>query len=294
MLAGHYELKVTAPGFASFTARAEVQVDATTRVDAALAVGSTQSAITVTDEIPLLKTDRADVSTTFTGAEVEKLPILDRNLTSLVLSVPGAQLNSWQHAASENPQGGFQINVNGQAFTSNGFLLDGTENESAILGIAVINPNLDSLQDFKVTTSNYDAEFGSVSGALLQATTKSGTNQLHGSLFEYLRNDVINAANPFTQPQPADSLEPIRRLDRRTDQEGQAFCILRLPGDPARRWRLFGHHRAHGGGTQRRSPRPAWQLHLRRWHDLGHALRDSGYGDDNGESSSSGAGWHGI
>ena len=60
--------------------------------------------------------------------------------------IPGAQMNSWQHAASENPQQGFQINVNGQFFTANGFLLDGTENESAILGIAVINPNLDSLQ----------------------------------------------------------------------------------------------------------------------------------------------------
>lgn len=202
LLAGRYELKINAPGFAPFTAEVVVQVDATTRVDAALALGTTQSAITVTDEIPLLKTDRADVSTTFTSTEVQNLPILDRNLTSLVLSVPGAQLNSWQHAAAENPQQGFQISVNGQAFTSNGFLLDGTENESAILGIAVINPNLDSLQDFKITTSNYDAEFGSVSGALLQATTKGGTNQIHGTLFEFLRNDVFNAADHFTALKP--------------------------------------------------------------------------------------------
>jgi hypothetical protein len=202
LLSGRYELRVNAPGFAPFMAQVVVQVDATTRVDAALKVGEAQSTITVTDETPLLKTDRADVSTTLTGSEVEKLPILDRNLTSLVLAVPGAQLNSWQHAAAENPQQGFQINVNGQAFTSNGFLLDGTENESAILGIAVINPNLDSLQDFKITTSNYDAEFGSVSGALLQATTKSGTNQIHGTLFEFLRNDIFNASDHFTSLKP--------------------------------------------------------------------------------------------
>ncbi len=198
LLAGRYEIRIEATGFSAFVAMAEVQVDAATRVDAPLKVGEAQSTVTVTDQTPLLKTDRADVSTTITGKELEALPILDRNLTSLLLVIPGAQMNSWQHAASENPQQGFQINVNGQFFTANGFLLDGTENESAILGIAVINPNLDSLQDFKITTSNYDAEFGSVSGALLQATTKSGTNQIHGSLFEYLRNNIANAADHFT------------------------------------------------------------------------------------------------
>ena len=104
----------------------------------------------------------------------------------MLLVTPGTQLNDWTHAAAENPQGGYQIDVNGQQFTSNGFLLDGTENNSAILGIAVVNPNIDSLQEFKVTTSNYDAQFGSVAGALLQGTTKSGTNSFHGSLFEYL------------------------------------------------------------------------------------------------------------
>ncbi len=202
LLAGRYHIEIAVSGFSSFAADADVEVDATTRVDALLKVGETQTAITVAEDTPLLKTDRADVSTTLTGNEIESLPILDRNLTSLLLVVPGAQMNSWQHATSENPQGGMQINVNGQFFTSNGFLLDGTENESAILGIAVINPNLDSLQDFKVTTSNYDAEFGSVSGALLQATTKSGANQWHGSLFEFLRNDFFNAADHFTSLNP--------------------------------------------------------------------------------------------
>jgi hypothetical protein len=87
-------------------------------------------------------------------------------------------------------------------FLANGFLLDGTENESAILGIAVVNPNIDSLQEFKVSTSNYDAEFGSAAGALIQATTKSGTKQWHGSLFEFLRNNFTNAADPFTSLNP--------------------------------------------------------------------------------------------
>ena len=123
------------------------------------------------------------MSTTLTTEELGSLPILNRNVTQMLLVTPGAQLHSdWQHSQAENPQGGYQIDVNGQQFTSNGFLLDGTENNSAILGIAIVNPNIDSLQEFKVTTSDYDAEFGSVAGALMQATTKSGTNQYHGSL----------------------------------------------------------------------------------------------------------------
>src|SRR5437879_4100835 len=202
LLAGHYQVKVTAPGFSEFSASAEVQVDATTRTDAQLRVGKAETTVTVGAEGPLLKTDRADVSNTLTGNEVEQLPMLNRNVTTLVLALPGSQLNGFQHASSENPQGGLQMNVNGQYFYSNGFELDGTENHSNILGIAVINPNPDSLQEFKVTSSNYDAEFGNVSGALLQGTTKSGTNQFHGSLFEYLRNDKFNAADPFTQLKP--------------------------------------------------------------------------------------------
>src|SRR5437762_2403862 len=108
----------------------------------------------------------------------------------MLLVTPGAQLHSdWQHSQAENPQGGYQIDVNGQQFTSNGFLLDGTENNSAILGIAIVNPNIDSLQEFKVSSSNFDAELGSVAGALIQATTRSGTNQLHESLFEFVSSN---------------------------------------------------------------------------------------------------------
>ncbi len=198
LLAGHYKVSVKAQGFASFEAAADVQVDAGTRVDATLAVQATSSTVTVTAESPLLKVDRADVSTTLSTQELGSLPILNRNLTEVLFATPGAQQNDWTHAAAENPQGGLQIDVNGLQFTGNGFLLDGTENNSPILGIAVINPNIDSLQEFKVTTSNYDAQFGSVAGALLQATTKSGTNQFHGSGFEFLRNDFFNAQDRFS------------------------------------------------------------------------------------------------
>jgi len=198
LLAGRYKIRIEAPGFAPFETSIEVHVDTSTEANANLTVGQTQSVVTVTDEVPLLKTDRSDVATILTNNELASLPILDRNLTRAVFTTAGTQMNDWQHASSENPQGGVQFSANGQQFTANGFLLDGTENNSSGLGIAVINPNIDALQEFKITTGNYDPEFGSVAGALLQATTKSGTNEWHGSLFEYLRNSQLgNAADRF-------------------------------------------------------------------------------------------------
>jgi Carboxypeptidase regulatory-like domain/TonB dependent receptor len=202
LLAGHYRVTAESTGFSTFTANATVEVDATTPLSITLTPGQVQTTVEVTDATPILTTDRAEVATTLTGNQVSELPVLDRNVTNLLLEVPGIQLNTWAHSAAENPQQGIQANVNGQFFTANGFLLDGTENESAILGIAVINPNIDALQEFKVSTSNYDAEFGAASGALIQATTKSGTNQWHGTLFEFLRNDATNAVDQFTQINP--------------------------------------------------------------------------------------------
>lgn len=197
LLAGSYSVTVTALGFGSFASTVQVHVDATIEVNAKLKIGSQAGTVEVTDETPLLQVDRAEVSTTLQTTEVENLPVIDRNATGLVFTVPGTQLTSFQHSAAENPQGGYQFSANGQQFFANGFLLDGTENDSAILGIAVINPNIDSLEELKVTTSNYDAQFGSVGGALLQGTTKSGTNKFHGSAFDYLRNGYFNAQNPF-------------------------------------------------------------------------------------------------
>jgi len=200
LLPGHYEVHILAQGFAEFVATADVQVDSDTRVDARLQLGQTSTSVTVTGENPLLKIDRADVSNTLTASELGKLPILDRNITTLLVALPGAGLYSGVSgpATDENQQRDQQTPVNGQLGYSNGFVLDGTENHSNILGISVIVPNPDALEEFKVTSSNYDAQFGNVSGALMQAATKSGTNELHGSAFEYLRNDFFNAADPFS------------------------------------------------------------------------------------------------
>jgi len=204
LISGRYQVHVTATGFAEFTTIAVVQVDSTARVDIQLQLGTSASSVTVNVEASIMKTERADVSTTLTSQEIGKLPILDRNLFNLMIALPGTARPNTVGAVSlaEDQQGDPQLQVNGQQGYSNGFLLDGTENHSNTLGIAVVNPNPDTLEEFKFTTSNYDAEFGNVSGALLQATTKSGTNSLHGSAYEYFRNDIMNAADPFSGINP--------------------------------------------------------------------------------------------
>ena len=152
--------------------------------------------MTVTGGSPLLKTDRADVSTTFDSRQMTELPVLDRNLTKFVLLTPGTQQLGWQHAASENPQGSTQIMVNGQHFSGTAYQLDGTENRDPILGIIVINSTLESVAETKVTSQNYDAEFGQATAGVVSVRTKSGSNELHGSAFEFYRGDRSPGAEP--------------------------------------------------------------------------------------------------
>src|SRR5467141_131274 len=195
-----YRVKVEAPGFkANDVPNVLVQVDTTVRVDAQLQVGAVTQTVEVTGEVPQLKTDRADVSLDFNSDYVEKLPLVNRNFQSLLLSAPGTQQIGWSHAATENPQGSQQTFVQGQHFSGTGYELDGTDNQDPILGIIVINPNLDSVEEAKITLMNYDAEFGKSIAGLMVASTKSGTNDIHGSAFWFRNSDATQARNPFNQ-----------------------------------------------------------------------------------------------
>jgi hypothetical protein len=195
-----YKIRIEAPGFkVSEIPSVQVSADTGSRVDASMQVGAVTQSVEVTSEVPQLKTDRADVSLTFNERYVEDLPILNRNFTSFELLSPGTQkLVGWGHAATENPQGGQQIFVNGQHFSGTAFELDGTDNQDPILGIIVVNPNLDAIQESKITLQNYDAEFGKAVAGVVTVQTKSGSNQLHGSGFFDWRGDGQQARNPFT------------------------------------------------------------------------------------------------
>src|SRR5713226_8157420 len=195
-----YRVKIEAAGFkANDVPSVLVQVDTAARVDAQLQVGAVTQTVEVTSEVPQLKTDRADVSIDFNAQSIEQLPLVNRNFQSLLLSAPGTQQIGWNHAATENPQGSQQTFVQGQHFSGTGYELDGTDNQDPILGIIIINPNLDSVEEAKITLMNYDAEFGKSIAGLMVASTKSGTNEIHGSAFWFRNSDATQARNPFTQ-----------------------------------------------------------------------------------------------
>ncbi|PYV09417.1 MAG: hypothetical protein DMG23_10960, partial [Acidobacteria bacterium] len=214
LVSGTYKVTIEASGFKTVVQQnVTVSVDTSTRVDAVLELGAQTQEITVNAAPPLLTTDRADVSATLSGRQVNELPVLNRNFTELELLLPGTTKMNWQHASSENPQGGIQINTNGQLFGMNNFILDGTDNNDPVLGIIIINPTLDSVQEFKMTTGNFDAEFAQAGGSVIQVETKSGSNEIHGSLFEYLQNNVFKARDPFSEglADPVTGLKPPNR-----------------------------------------------------------------------------------
>jgi len=198
-----YSIRFEGSGFKTLDFK-DIQVSADTgvHVDAQFQVGSASEQVEVTAESPQLKTDRADVAIEFNQKYVEDLPILNRNFTSFELLSPGTQKLSWGHAATENPQGSQQIFVQGQHFSGTAYELDGTDNQDPILGIIVVNPNLDAVTETKVALQNYDAEFGKAVAGVVTAQTKSGSNDIHGSAFWFRRSDANQARDPFTQYQP--------------------------------------------------------------------------------------------
>src|ERR1700747_1200572 len=200
LIPDQYKIHIEATGFKSYdVASVTVTADSSSNVDAALQVGAVTQTVEVTGEIPQLKTDRADVDVEFSQKYVEDLPVLNRNFTSFELLSPGTQkLPGFNHAATENPQGGGQINVNGQHFSGTNFELDGTDNQDPILGIIVVNPNLDAIGETKIALQDYDAESGKATSGVIRVQTKSGSNQLHGSGFFYHRSSDQQARDPFT------------------------------------------------------------------------------------------------
>jgi hypothetical protein len=235
LLPGAYEVRAELTGFkAKVVSAVNVSVDSQTRVDLALDLGQVTEVVVVESvQSQLLKIDRADVATTFETKQITELPILDRNFTKFVLLTPGTQRLSWNHATSENPQGSIQTMVNGQHFSGTGFQLDGTENRDPILGIIVINPTLESIGEAKVTSQNYDAEFGQATAGVVSVVTKSGTNAFHGSAFEFHQSDKFQARNPYSQPDVKNEITGRVLPETKRDQFGASL------GGPVLKNQLF-------------------------------------------------------
>jgi hypothetical protein len=199
LIPGTYSVVAEAQGFKTFRVdQVAVNLNSTVRVDCSLVVGSISESVTVSAESALLKTEKADVSGLLAGRTLNELPVIGRNVSQLISILPGA-VRGGAAFVGENPSGDTNGFVNGLGGGNNYHQLDGIDNQETIQGVAMVNPAIDSLQEMKITTNSYDAEFGQVAGAIFQASTKSGTNAFHGSAFEYLQNDKLFARNPWTQ-----------------------------------------------------------------------------------------------
>ena len=204
LIPGTYKIAIEAPGFSKVTSNElTVQVDQSTQFNASMQVGNVNQTVEVTAAAPLLQTDRADVSQTFSAQQIAQLPSIGRNLQAFELLNPGTVKTGWGHASDENPQGSVQGIVNGLPFYMTGYYLDGTVNQDPILGIIVINPTFDSVNEVKQSNQAYDAEFDSFAAGLFTYSTKSGSNAFHGDAFEYLYLNTPGfqdfGRNPFTE-----------------------------------------------------------------------------------------------
>src|SRR5271165_1450495 len=194
---GPYAVEITAPGFSKLEQTGIVLVATqSTKVDAALNPGSVTASVKVTGAAPLINTNNAEVGTTVENIQVTELPIVNRNVYTLLDITPGVQQNSnqvglglpEQHTSMNGGvEAGYSASVN--------YYLDGGANVGSLRNSGNILPNPDAIEEFRILEDNYSAEYGRFASGVVSVLTKSGTNNLHGTLFEFLRNNELNANN---------------------------------------------------------------------------------------------------
>jgi hypothetical protein len=199
---GRYTITVEHPGFKkSITPAVDLDVQQRIALNVTLQVGQISESIEVTGAAPLLETETSELGQVVDNKRVANLPLNGRNFAQLALLTAGT-------APSEpgaRDEGGFGFSANGARSLQNNFLLDGVDNNSNLPDLLnetnyVIQPSVEALEEFKVQTNAYSAEFGRGNGAIINATIKSGTNQFHGSAYEFLRNEQFDAKNFFDDP----------------------------------------------------------------------------------------------
>ena len=196
---GVYNVSASTSGFKKFEAHdMRLQVNEVVRVDMPMAVGETAETVNVSGTAVNVDTSTATLKTVMDQKRIEDLPLNGRNPTQLMRLVAGVQIDVRTSVTSGTTYPGVQgVSVNGSRANSTNYVLDGAQNNDHYSAAPNPMPNPDALQEFSVQTNNFSAEFGRQGGGLVNAVTKSGTNEFHGVLFEYLRNKAVNATNRF-------------------------------------------------------------------------------------------------
>ena len=201
---GTYELQVAAAGFKKAThADIVLQLNAEARVDVKLEIGAVTETVSVTSEVPLVNTSNPEIGRTVENTEIVNLPLVNRNVYTLLDITPGVQRND-NSIVLGYPEQHTLINggTDGGAGSVN-YYLDGGPNLAGLRNTGNATPNPDAVQEFRVQTNSYNAEYGRFAGGIISVLTKSGTNEFHGSLFEFWRNNALNAHdwnNPADSP----------------------------------------------------------------------------------------------
>jgi hypothetical protein len=204
---GGYHLEAERTGFRRFSQTVTVEAGKKLTVNVAMTVGDIQEKVEVVADAPMIETSTASTSTTVNRRFVAELPMSGRNVMQLSILTAGIvqMINPMDNYGLDNRSSVAYFSSNGASYRMNNFLMDGVPNQH--FDTICYMPPADQVQEFNIQTNSFDAEYGHGGGAYVNVTTKSGTNQIHGSLYEYLRNDALNASNFFSkwngQPRPA-------------------------------------------------------------------------------------------
>jgi hypothetical protein len=202
---GNYSIEVTASsGFKkAFRSGIILQVNDTAKVDMALEVGQVNETVTITDETPQINTSTAELGRTVQTKEIENLPLVERNVYALLDLTPGVQSNNTGVATASPTTSNLSLGFPEQRTLINGgtdggtgsvnYFLDGGTNMTNLRNTGNVAPNPEAIQEFKVSTNSYNAEYGRFASGIVNLITKSGTNKFHGSLYEFVRNTAFNA-----------------------------------------------------------------------------------------------------
>jgi len=205
---GNYKIKVDAAGFTSVEQAFTLDVSQVRALDLKLPVGTASQTVTVTDTSSLIDLASSSTGEVIKGRQVTQLPLNGRNFTGLALLTPGVTRGNPGDQANGSggnvetfrysDSGGAALSVNGLRPQANNFILDGTDNNESLVNTIVFFTPIDATDEFRVNTSVAPAEFGRAGGAIVESSIKSGTNQIHGSAFDFLRNSEFDA-NPNYQ-----------------------------------------------------------------------------------------------
>src|SRR5262245_40441539 len=211
---GTYDLRAELSGFRTVERRGiVVQVATAGRLSFSMEVGELSESLEVKASAPLIQTENAAISTVIENRAIVELPLNGRNYLQLTSLIPGATSNGPSSSQGKQRMGGqrnsFALNVSGQRIHFNHYSLDGIENTDLNFNSYMLLPSVDALREFKVESGLFDAEYGRAI-AQLNVSTKSGTNQFHGTLFEFLRNSALDAKNYFYRPAP-EPIPPFKR-----------------------------------------------------------------------------------